>query len=595
MMQPIATVRVRDEQDVVLARQRARQIAALLGFDSQDQARIATAISELARNAFEYAHGATVQYILSRELNGSLVISITDRGPGIDNLQAVLDGSYESRTGMGLGIPGARRLMDRFTIESTQDGTTVIVAKQLDVPVPSEAAVARIAQKLTRETIGGPIGELQQQNQELLRALAELETRQQDLARLNRELEETNRGVVALYAELDERAEALRRSSESKSRFLSSVSHELRTPLSSTLALTDLLLAHADGPLTDEQERQVTYIRSSAETLLTLVNELLDLARIEAGKVSVEPTWYAVEDLLSALRGVIRPLHHNESVALVFEPPETDAWIYGDESKAAQILRNLVSNALKFTEKGEVRVQAEPDARAGQMVFRVADTGIGINPQDQARIFDDFEQVAGPLQEPTRGTGLGLAVSKRLSHVLAGDLTVQSRPGHGSVFTLSVPLVYADAAGEPGARSAPDEENDDLPTTTDAIKRKTALVIDDDHIERYVAAHTLRRLGLQVAEARDGISGLCAARDGQPDVIVLDLRMPGIDGFGVLEKLSQEAATAAIPVVIHTAKPITPAERTRLSAAAAVLAKQEGDRGQLEATVSGLLKATAAR
>jgi anti-sigma regulatory factor (Ser/Thr protein kinase) len=195
----ITTVLVSREHDVVLARQRARQVASLLGLDGQDQVRVATAVSELARNAFQYAGGGKIEYLIAAEPESLLVVRISDRGPGIGNLDDVLEGRYESKTGMGLGILGARRLMDRFEIESTANaGTTVVVPKRLGDAAPSNAAIVRIADALAREVGEGPIGELQVQNQELMRALDELHARQQELAQLNRELEETNRGVVAL-------------------------------------------------------------------------------------------------------------------------------------------------------------------------------------------------------------------------------------------------------------------------------------------------------------------------------------------------------------------------------------------------------------
>ena len=586
MSHAITTVQVSREHDVVLARQRARQVACLLGLDRQDQARVATAVSELARNAFQYAGGGRVEYLTSSQPDSLLVIRIADRGPGIANLDDVLDGRYESKTGMGLGILGARRLMDRFEIESTDAGTTVAIAKRLRGPTPSNAAIARIADRLAQEAVEGPIGELQHQNQELIRALDELHARQQDLAQLNRELEETNRGVLALYAELDERAEETRRASEAKSRFLSSVSHELRTPLSSTLALSDVLLARADGPLREEQERQVKYIRAGAESLLGLVNDLLDLARIEAGKTTVDAHPFEIADLLAALRGMFRPLHDNDRVALVIEPADDLRPICSDESKVAQILRNLISNALKFTEEGEVRVHAHIQTDARTVIFTVTDTGIGIDRENRARIFDEFEQVQGPLQTAAKGTGLGLPVSRRLAALLGGELDVQSQPGVGSTFTLSIPLANPDT--EPETRISPADEP--VPLAERAAGHNTALVIDDDEIERYVAAHILRSLGLLVTEAQDGTSGLRLAREQPPDVIVLDLRMPGIDGFGVLEELHGDPSTAGIPVIIQTAKPITALDRKRLHFAAAVLDKRDSSQGELKAVLKHLLE-----
>ena len=588
MSHAITTVQVSREHDVVLARQRARQVACLLGLDRQDQARVATAVSELARNAFQYAGGGRVEYLTSSQPDSLLVIRIADRGPGIANLDDVLDGRYESKTGMGLGILGARRLMDRFEIESTEVGTTVAIAKRLPGPTPSNAAIARIADTLAQAAVEGPIGELQHQNQELIRALDELHARQQDLAQLNRELEETNRGVLALYAELDERAEETRRASEAKSRFLSSVSHELRTPLSSTLALSDLLLARADGPLREEQERQVKYIRAGAESLLGLVNDLLDLARIEAGKTTVDAHPFEIADLLATLRGMFRPLHDNDHVALVIEPADDLRPICSDESKVAQILRNLVSNALKFTEKGEVRVHAHIQTDARTVIFTVTDTGIGIDRENHARIFDEFEQVQGPLQTAAKGTGLGLPVSRRLAALLGGELDVESQPGVGSTFTLSIPLANPDT--EPETRISPAEHGQPVPLAERAARHNTALVIDDDEIERYVAAHILRSLGLLVTEAQDGTSGLRSAREQPPDVIVLDLRMPGIDGFGVLKELQGDPATAGIPVIIQTAKPITALDRNRLHLAAAVLDKRDSSQGELKAVLKHLLE-----
>ena len=199
-----------------------------------------------------------------------------------------------------------------------------------------------------------------------MRTLDELRQRQEELARLNRELEDTNRGVVALYAELDERADHLRRADEVKTRFLSNMTHEFRTPLNSILALTRLLLDRVDGELTPEQERQVYFIRKSAENLSELVNDLLDLAKVEAGKIVVRPAEFEVRNLFGALRGMLRPLLLNTSVNLVFEEPDGIPPLHTDEGKVSQILRNFISNALKFTEQGEVRVSGAAFRRTAE-------------------------------------------------------------------------------------------------------------------------------------------------------------------------------------------------------------------------------------
>jgi signal transduction histidine kinase len=431
------------EHDVVLARRRARQIAQLLGFEAQDQSRLATAVSEIARNAFQYAGGGCAEFVLSDEMPQQLVVRIADRGAGIARLADVLDGRYVSQTGMGIGITGARRLVDRFEIECPAGGGTVV---ELGKYLPKRggrvprARIAELSGKLAAATLD-LTDEIQQQNHELLATLDELRARQTEVERLNRELEETNRGVVALYMELDQRAQDLARAADLKSRVLSDISHEIRTPLNAALNITRLLLDRVDGDLTPEQERQVRLIRDSATTLSELVNDLLELARMEAGKTAARVTEFPVTDLFAALRGVFRPLLTSESVELVFEDATGLPALRTDEGKVGQILRNLISNALKFTERGEVRVSAE--ALAGERVaFRVADTGIGIAPEDQELIFREFAQVENPLQRRSHGAGLGLPLSRKLAEFLGGSLGVRSSVGGGSVFTAVVPLVY---------------------------------------------------------------------------------------------------------------------------------------------------------
>src|SRR5262249_49382219 len=230
---------------------------------------------------------------------------------------------------------------------------------------------------LKREDAIDPLAALRDQNRELIQSLEEIRRREEESKQLNQELGDTNRGVVALYAELDERAEQLRTASELKTRFLSNMSHEFRTPLNSILALSRLLLDCIDGELTPEQERQVGYIRRSAESLLELVNDLLDLAKVEAGKVDVKATSFTVSSLFGALRGALRPLLVSPSVELIFDNVDDMPELVTDEAKVAQILRNLISNALKFTEKGEVRVRAHYEAEPKLAIFSVRDTGIG--------------------------------------------------------------------------------------------------------------------------------------------------------------------------------------------------------------------------
>ena len=296
------------------------------------------------------------------------------------------------------------------------------------------------------------------QSNETERLRAELATRDAELDRLRNELAETNRGVVALYAELETQADALRRASDLKSSFLSNVSHELRTPIASVINLARLLLEDLPGgPRLDaEQRRQLGYIQRAGETLYEMVSSLLDLARIEAGRMRASVEDVLVHDLFSALRGMFRPLVTNREVALVFDEVPTGLVMRTDEGKLAQILRNLIGNALKFTERGEIRVSAHLDGDE-TVRFTVADSGIGIPAEHQERIFHEFEQVAGPLQSRAKGVGLGLPLSRSFAQLLGGSLTVESVPGAGSTFILRLPRQLreepAEEATSTGARA----------------------------------------------------------------------------------------------------------------------------------------------
>ena len=550
MITALSSISLHFEDDLVAARRRARQISALLGFDEQDQTRIATVASEIARNALRYGGGGHLE--LAVETTGgtsALLMTVTDRGPGISNLADVLSGRYQSQTGMGIGIVGARRLMDDLQISTNAGkGTTVTMRKQLPSGAPelTSTAIANLMDELARQRPESPLEEIQQQNAELLRALAQLNERQSEQERLNQELEDTNRGVLALYAELDEKAESLRRADHVKTRFLSDMSHEFRTPVNSILALTRLL----EESLHDDGKKQLGLIRRAAEDLESLVNDLLDLAKIEAGKIEVRPAEFEVGNLFSGLRGMLRPLLLNRSLSLVFEEPEGLPVMFSDEGKVSQILRNFISNALKFTEAGEVRVTAE---RVGDAIrFCVADTGIGIAAEDQERIFEEFMQISNPLQRNQKGTGLGLPLTRKLASILGGKVGVRSTPGAGSTFWAEIPIAY----DGPGVRRPLPVIHEDKPMRI--------LIVDDDETARYTLANFATRPGAEIFEAENGLNGIARAVSDQPDVILLDLMMPGVGGHEVLARLKSDPATARIPVIIVTSRFVNDDERKQI-------------------------------
>ncbi|MFJ5253676.1 sensor histidine kinase [Pseudomonas koreensis] len=265
---------------------------------------------------------------------------------------------------------------------------------------------------------------------------------QSETAALREELDETNQGVLALYAELDTQAEELRQASDLKSRFLSYMSHEFRTPLGSILSINSLLADELDGPLSPEQHKQVAFVSSAARELSDMVDDLLDLAKIEAGRITISPAWFDMFDLFSALRGMFRPIVDASAVDLIFEEPVGLPRLYTDDKKLAQILRNFISNSLKFTTRGEVRVSARLEG-SDKVRFAVSDTGIGIAPELHGALFEDFSQVDSPLQKRLRGTGLGLSLCKRFAALLGGEVGMDSAPGVGSTFFVIIPLALA--------------------------------------------------------------------------------------------------------------------------------------------------------
>ena len=361
--------------------------------------------------------------------------------------------------------------------------------------------------------------------------------------------------MVALYSELDDKAEQLRQVSDLKSRFLSHMSHEFRTPLSSILALARLLADRVDGDLTAEQDKQVEYIRRSAQGLLEMVNDLLDLAKVEAGKLDIKPARFAVAELFGALRGALKPLQTNRAVELVFEEPGA-LELRADESKVTQILRNFISNALKFTERGCVAVRAA--AASDAIVFAVEDTGIGIAADDQRYIFEEFAQVEHRLQKG--GTGLGLSLSRRLAQLMGGSVEVTSTLGVGSTFTLTLPTGIAPATAAPRAEGVP---------------RHRVLVVDDEESFRYVIEHIAVDAGFGILEAADGESGLRVAREQQPDMIVLDLQMPLMNGFDVLSALVADATLKDTPVIVCTSLALTLDQKRALASAYAIVPKHD--------------------
>jgi signal transduction histidine kinase/CheY-like chemotaxis protein len=542
MTDELATLQVRDLTGVFAARGLGRELAAGLGLDHQDQVRVATALSEICRSAVTVGQSAVIAFGAD---TASLVITVTVSGePPAD------------------GTAAAARLMD----SAVASGHVVRMTKRR--PRSSAIELHAVREKLAALLPESTLDELRRNNEDLIAALEDVRQQKEQLLLLNaelqetnrgvmalyselsEELEQTNRGVVALYRELDEKSEQLRAASESKDRFWANVSHELRTPLNSVIGLTRLL-SEPDGGLSSEQLYQVGLIKNSSGTLLTLVNDLLDVAKAESGQLVLDPAEVSLPALLATLRGLTRPMTEGKPVDVAVSADGAPATILTDEAALTAILRNLLSNAIKYTDSGEVRltVRTAPD----QIEIEVADTGTGIPDGQLERVFEEFYQVPGAKRG---GTGLGLPYARRLSRLLGGELTLTSKAGQGTTAVLSLPH------GVPSAG--------------------TVVVADDDAGFRQVVKSMLTGMADRIIEAEDGAQALSALAGNHVDLVLADLGMPGVDGNALLERLP-----AGLPAIIISGLDVATPPR-----AAALLHKDRLTRERLAFAVRSAIRVT---
>jgi signal transduction histidine kinase len=351
-----------------------------------------------------------------------------------------------------LDLAKLRQLVDRVEAGEANGIAFVRLTSELEPEawVPGIDELAHVLGSLQRHESGeaeATVNELRMQNAELVTALATLRDRERELTALNRELVDTNRGITALLAELGQQAEELRQRAAGSAGFLSALTHELRTPLYAVRGMTEAILREGGDSLGARLREDVRLIDGAMEEALDLVNDHLDLARLAAGREIVHLSDVRVDELFSALRGIVAHLPRSPAVTIVFEELNGLPTMRTDGFKLGQILRNYVVNGLKFTERGEVRVSAAPLAGGEHVRFAVSDTGPGLDASDQSRVFEDFVQLGREAQaSELRGFGLGLAICKRLATLLGGDVGVVSERGRGATFTATIPAVF-DAAG----------------------------------------------------------------------------------------------------------------------------------------------------
>ncbi|WP_029523853.1 response regulator [Polaromonas glacialis] len=417
--------------------------------------------------------------------------------------------------------------------------------------------------------------ELQEQSNVLSQSQATLENQQAELEQTNEQLAEqamsldhNNAALRQAQADLEARAEELARASRYKSEFLANMSHELRTPLNSSLILARLLSENPKGNLTDEQVRFARAIHSSGNDLLNLINDILDISKVEAGKLELVPEQVTLAALVDSLKTSFEPLARQKN--LVFEihiAPGTPAALLTDRQRVEQILKNLLSNALKFTETGAVRLQVVPEA-AGGIALAVQDSGIGIGQEQQDIIFEAFRQADGTTSRRYGGTGLGLSISRDLSILLGGSISVHSIPGQGSTFTLHLPAALpapldkpATAALQHAVQPAPQATTAPVPPVSSQSalpafaddrfmkgKGRVVLVIEDDAVFARILYDLARELGFNCLVAHSGEDGFLLAGQFKPDAVLLDMGLPDRSGLSVLQRLKETPATRHIPV-----------------------------------------------
>ena len=360
---------------------------------------------------------------------------------------------------------------------------------------------------------------------------------------VKRHAEELEAKVEARTRELQEANQRLEDASRHKSEFLANMSHELRTPLNAIIGFTRLVMRRAQDVLPTRQHENLEKILISAEHLLGLINDILDLSKIEAGRMEVRLGSVDLDGLVDECLRTVEPMIKSERLQMLKEVATDLPLLWTDRDKLKQILINLLSNAVKFTEAGTVTVRARPGN--GTMAIAVADTGIGIPADAQELIFEEFRQVDSSSTRKHGGTGLGLSISRHFARLLGGDVSVQSTLGVGSTFTLILPLRYEVSSVAPRADSAAVRDEREAPADG-----KVILVIDDDPDVIYLLRENLGEAGYRVVGALSGQDGLQKARELRPFAITLDIMMPNKDGWEVLHELKAHPATRDIPIIV---------------------------------------------
>ena len=411
-------------------------------------------------------------------------------------------------------------------------------------------------------------------------------------ADLERKVEQRTRELQELNQRLLESNEALQRANRLKSEFLANMSHELRTPLNAIIGFLELMKEGIHGSLNEEQKDFVSDIHDAGRHLLSLINSILDLSKIEAGRMNLSREEFAFSLLIRDCITVVKPLAMKKSLEIVCRLDGAPAVAWADSGMLKQIMYNLLSNAVKFTpEGGRIEVRAWAEGR--HIVTSVADTGIGIAPEDRDRIFSEFYQVDGSHSRRYQGTGLGLALARRFVEMHGGTITVESEPGLGSTFTFRIPDGALSVENEGPARGTP------VPAVTraegpDEPARGVVLVVEDNPMNMKLTSRLLAGAGFQVIEARSSEEAMERLSENRPDLILMDIQLPGMDGLALTRLLKTSPRTAGIPTVALTAHAMKGDEQRALEAGCCGYIPKPIDPARFAGQVTGFLRVPAA-
>ncbi|MBK7317147.1 GAF domain-containing protein [Candidatus Villigracilis affinis] len=514
---------------------RAREMATLteVGRDISSSLEVSTVLESIVKNAMELLHGELSALFLP-EGNGEIFRAIAAIGQNSDELrndtiqfgQGILGGVAKSKVGEIINdANNDPRAVTIVGTENTPDENMLVVPLLANDELKGLMSVWRTGKGL----------EFIESELEFLNNLA----RQAVIAIQNSQL----------FAEAQEARAAAENANQAKSAFLATMSHELRTPLNAIIGFTRIVRRKAEGALPEKQTENLDKVLSSAEHLLGLINTVLDIAKIEAGRMDVQAANFNINTLVDQCYNTAQPLvkphilfNKNNDIELPL--------VYSDQDKIKQIILNLLSNAAKFTHDGSIAISV----RHAESTFMVdvKDSGIGMNEEALSRIFEEFQQADTSTTRQYGGTGLGLSISRSLARLLGGDLTVVSAPGQGSTFTLTLPIHYGEEKNASLSDLQPDSAQGSKSTRKEISTKKRVLVIDDDPDAVYLLQESLTSDEFEVIGARNGSEGHQLARRIMPDAILLDILIPDKDGWQVLHDLKVDERTTNIPVILLT-------------------------------------------